>query len=71
MDILERVRRSFPGSKVKASTFDAFVGPLAKATSPGLPNPLQLPVITAEVGTSGQVIHIYIYIYMQFSNMTV
>lgn len=44
-NILGRVRKDFPGAHVKASTFDAFVEPLADAVAAGL----ALPVVTKEV----------------------
>ncbi len=44
-NILGLVRKGFPGAHVKASTFDAFVEPLADAVAAGL----ALPVVTAEV----------------------
>lgn len=44
-DIMKRVRMQFPGADVLASTFDAFVLPLANAVRSGL----KLPVVTQEV----------------------
>ncbi len=47
-DIMKRVRMQFPGADVLASTFDAFVLPLAKAVRGGL----QLPVVIQEARPS-------------------
>lgn len=41
---MRRVRRQFPGAHVQASTFDAFLLPLARAVRGGL----ELPVVTQE-----------------------
>jgi hypothetical protein len=41
---MRRVRRQFPGARVQASTFDAFLLPLAQAVREGL----ELPVVTHE-----------------------
>ena len=46
-NVLAGVRRQFPGAAVRASTFDAFVGPLSAAVASGL----RLPVVTQEVGS--------------------
>jgi hypothetical protein len=43
---MKRVRRQFPGAHVQASTFDAFMLPLAQAVRDGL----ELPVVTHEIG---------------------
>lgn len=50
MNIMRRVRKSFPGAEVKASTFDAFVAPLYEAALPGNAHGLELPVLSAEIG---------------------
>ena len=44
--VLRRVRASFPGARVMASTLDAFIVPLYRAVRNGL----QLPVVTGEIG---------------------
>ncbi len=45
-NITGRVRAVFPGAQVRASTFDAFVEPLARALAADAS--LQLPVVTDE-----------------------
>ena len=45
-NVTGRVRAAFPGARVRASTFDAFVEPLARALAADAS--LQLPVVTDE-----------------------
>lgn len=51
LDIYARVRAAFPGARVAASGFDAFVRPLLAAVERGA---VELPVVTAEIGARGQ-----------------